>query len=340
MGTDHPPDRHPPSVTPQSREAGLATVFTTAGVHPRDRFEFWHEALCKRVIEHDSRPQSRLNFHAELRAGALADTGIFLLDSSPMVVAHAMPHIRQTTTDDLFLCRQVAGTLTMGQHGRDAMLNPGDFALLDTRAPYVGEYFAGSQLLILGVPRRLLEARVGSVDAMTARAITPTTAANDLTSELLGMLPARAGGLDTATRTVMENQLLDLLAISLATSLQGRRPRISSARSLVLVKLRAEIERRLTNPALDASTVAAAAGVSIRYANAILATENTSIRRLVLQRRLERCRKALDDPHQAHRTVSDIAQSWGFSDMTHFGRQFRAAYGASPREYRRTAGAA
>jgi AraC family transcriptional activator of tynA and feaB len=82
-------------------------------------------------------------------------------------------------------------------------------------------------------------------------------------------------------------------------------------------------------------SVAAAAGVSLRYANAALADENTSISRVIQERRLARCKKALEDPAQAHRTVSDIAYSWGFSDMTHFGRKFREAFGRLPSEYRR-----
>jgi AraC family transcriptional activator of tynA and feaB len=77
--------------------------------------------------------------------------------------------------------------------------------------------------------------------------------------------------------------------------------------------------------------------VSVRYANTVFAEEGTSIMRLVWARRLERCRYALEDPSQAHRTVSEIAYGWGFSDRTHFGRSFRAAFGSLPREYRRLA---
>ena len=57
--------------------------------------------------------------------------------------------------------------------------------------------------------------------------------------------------------------------------------------------------------------------------------------RLMLSMRLDRCRKALGDPAQAHRTISDIAYAWGFSDMTHFSRTFRKAYGMLPTEHRR-----
>jgi AraC-like DNA-binding protein len=101
--------------------------------------------------------------------------------------------------------------------------------------------------------------------------------------------------------------------------MDGERPRLSSARSLTLVSVRAAIEARLTDSALDAGTVAAVAGISVRYANDVLAKNETSIVRLVQARRLERSRRALQDRSQTHRTVSEIAYGWGFSDMTHFG---------------------
>jgi AraC-like DNA-binding protein len=66
------------------------------------------------------------------------------------------------------------------------------------------------------------------------------------------------------------------------------------------------------DPALDAETVAAATGVSARYANAVLAQEGTLITRLIQTRRLARCRQALEDSLQGHRTISEIAYSWGF----------------------------
>jgi AraC-like DNA-binding protein len=91
----------------------------------------------------------------------------------------------------------------------------------------------------------------------------------------------------------------------------------------------------LSDPNLDVKTIADAAGVSVRYANALLALEDTSLRRLIQTRRLKRCQKALEDPLQSRRTVSEIAYSWGFSDMTHFGRVFKKAHGVLPSEYLR-----
>ena len=33
--------------------------------------------------------------------------------------------------------------------------------------------------------------------------------------------------------------------------------------------------------------------------------------------------------------IGDIALGWGFSDLSHFGRRFKAAFGCSASEYRK-----
>ena len=316
----------------------MKTFFSTMEVNPRDRFEFWHDVACKNLVRHDSIPENRHAFQAELQAGALAEVGLVLFENTPMCVSHATRHGAPPEADQLFICRQVAGELALEQSGREVVLQSGDVTLLDPRLPYTGRFSSGSRLLTLKVPRRALEARVGKTREMTVRSIKPLEAETSLVSAFLGMLPTYAGKLGPAAEALVKEQALDLVAVSLAKSME-RRPRVSSARSLALMNVRAAVESRLTDPALDPEAVAAAAGISVRYANVALAEEGTSIRRLIQERRLERCRRALEDPLQVHRKVSEIAYDWGFSDMTHFGRRFRAAYGLLPSEYRRQRGA-
>ena len=242
--------------------------------------------------------------------------------------------IAQTPADTLLVCRQLSGTLGLEQDGREIVLNTGDITLIDPQVAYGAKFSTGSSLLLLKVPPRLLEARLGSTRQMVFRSITPSDAAGGLTSSLLAMLPHYVGRLQGAAEQIVGDQVLDLLAVSLATAIGAEKPRISSAHSLALTTVRAAIEARLTDPALDPAGIAAAAGISVRYANAVLAREGTSIARLILATRLSRCRKALEDPLQAHRTLREIATGWGFSDMTHFGRKFKTAYGVLPSEYR------
>jgi AraC family transcriptional regulator, positive regulator of tynA and feaB len=316
----------------------VKTVFSTADVHQRDAFDYWHEILCKKVVRHDCTPERRQTFRAELQSTSLADIDLVYYESSPMLNDVTVRHVGDANADQLLVRRQIAGMFVVEQDGREAVLEAGDITLLDPRRPMRGKYLSGSRQLVLMVPRRQLEARIGDVRQAIARSIKPSQAEHGLTSVYLAMLPTYTDELSDAAVDVVRDQTVDLIALSLAKAMDGGKPRrLSSARSLVLVNVRAAIEARLTDPALDPETVAAAAGVSVRYANAVLAEDGSSIMRLIRARRLERCRRALEDPSQAHRTVSEIAYGWGFSDMTHFGRSFRAAFGSLPGEYRRRA---
>jgi len=309
-------------------------LFSTKELHPRDRFDCWHEVACKNIVDHSSSPQSRQTFQAELEGASLADIGLVLYEISPMEISRTKQHIANANSDDLLFTLQIAGSFSLEQAGREATLTAGDMVLRDPMVTYTGQFPLGSRSLVIKVPRRPLEARTGKLLELTAIALKPDVAENRVTSSFLAMLPAHAGQIGPEAQEILREQTLDLIALSLAKTVEAR-PRLSGGHACILLNIRAIVEARLADPNLNVKTIADAAGVSVRYANSLLAAENTSLMRLIQTRRLRRCRKALEDPSQARRPVSEIAYSWGFSDMTHFGRAFKKAYGVLPSEYRR-----
>ncbi len=311
----------------------MQKLFSTQALHPRDRFDFWHEFACKNIVGHDSHPQSRRSFHAEFERGSLAEISILSLQTSPMEFFGTKRHVARAETDELLFNRPIEGTISFEKNGREVVLEAGDMTLIDPLLPYTGRFGIGSKLLVIKIPRPLLEERAGKLQAMTAVAMKPDDAELGLTSAFLAALPAYTGQLGSSAHQIVKEQTLDLIALSLATT-GDRIPRLSTGNALILLNIRASVEARLSDPKLDVKSIADAAGVSVRYANALLALENTSLSRLIQTRRLMRCQKALEDPSQSRRTVSEIAYSWGFSDMTHFGRIFKKAYGMLPSEYR------
>jgi AraC-like DNA-binding protein len=316
----------------------VQTCFSTNDVHPRDRFDYWHEVACQKLVKHHSQPQSRSAFFAEISAAALSDIELVVFENAAMRVDRTVQQVRHVETEELFVCRQMAGELALEQGGRSVLLKEGDMTLLDPLLPYTGRFSSNSKLLVLKAPRSALEARVGHMRHVTARPIRPLAGDCALASAFLGTLPQHAAGLSAAGGAFVKHQALDLIAVSLARTLQRQRPRVSSARGLARLNLHAAIDARLSDQALDGETVAAVAGISVRYANSVLAQDGTSLTRLIQTKRLERCRIALEDEAQAHRMISEIAYAWGFSDMTHFGRRFRARFGLLPSDCRRRAG--
>ena len=309
-------------------------LFSTTAVHPRDRFSLWHEVACVNLVDHDSKPDSQPHFHAELQYSSVMDIGLVQFENSPMSVSHIDRHISRVTSNEFLLCNQLNGSLTLEQNGRQATIGEGEMALLDPLLPYKGKFHVGSKLLVLKLPRREIEARIGKTQEILVQTIKSSCPENLLTFSYIAMLAEHGGSLAPTTEAFARNHLLDLVGISLGNA-GDRRPRLSSARAVSLAKIRSVIEARLTDPELDIETISQAAGISPRYANAIVKETGQSLMRFVLERRLAHCKTALEDPAQINRTISEIAYGWGFTDMTHFGRVFKEAFGSPPRDHRR-----
>ena len=84
-------------------------------------------------------------------------------------------------------------------------------------------------------------------------------------------------------------------------------------------------------------SIAAAAGINERRANRLLALEGTSIRRLLMERRLIKYRAAFENPLQRRRSIAEPALSYGFRNLSHFTGAFKSPLGMTPGEYRQRA---
>lgn len=315
----------------------MQTIFSTKAVHPRDRFDYWHSTACKQLVDHAGIPENRSTFEAEIQAAKFGSLELVQFSVSPIQVFHTPEHVQRTRSDDLFLCYQSSGSAFVIQNAREVRLEAGNLMLIEPLLPYECRFSQGSTMLVIKAPRRELRARLGRNRELTGRRVTAHRADDDLAISLAAKLPSLVGRTASITEEMVGSHALDLLGLAIARTTESSAARISSTKALLLGRLRSVVEARLADPDLDAQTVADAVGISVRYANDLLSAQDTSLNRFILARRLARCRYALEDPNQAYRTVTEIAQGWGFSDMTHFGRRFKEAYGVLPSEYQKLA---
>jgi len=311
----------------------MKRIFSTDDVLPRDRFDCWHDVICKHVIPHESVPECRTTFAARVDTAVLADLALVSFDTGSLTAAHEKRHIG-ATADELILVRQTKGHMSLSQDNRIVSLAAGEMTLVDPRMIYTCRLTADSSLLVAKYPRRNLIERVGKIDRFIARKLADTGEAG-LLSDYLRILPTHTEALGASAPHV-SNQLLDLIAVAMWRAGGGEDvPHIGSSRVILGMQLRAAIERNLSDHTVTAESIAKLVGISLRYANAILNEDNASVGRLLQARRLEHCRRALADPLKVNRSISDIAYSFGFIDMTHFGRRFRQAFGLLPSDYRK-----
>jgi AraC family transcriptional activator of tynA and feaB len=209
----------------------MKKLFSTADVHRRDRFDYWHNVACKTLVDHSSKPECRQTFEAQIETGTLADIELILFQNSPMNAIRSAQHLARAEDGDLFLCRQISGVLALEQEGRHVLLKAGDFALLDPLLTYSAKFSSGSKLLVLKTPRRVLEARVGQTREMVAIPISRSNPEFGWTSSFLAMLPEISDSMTQAAKEIAKEQTLDLIALSLMRAMGLSNPRISSART-------------------------------------------------------------------------------------------------------------
>lgn len=101
--------------------------------------------------------------------------------------------------------------------------------------------------------------------------------------------------------------------------------------------LRASIHRYLRSSLLyadlSASAVARRFGISLRKLHGLYEGTERTFTQTVMALRIEGCAQELA-AYPGRRTLTELAGRWGFSDLSHLNRLFRARYGCLPSQYR------
>jgi AraC family transcriptional activator of tynA and feaB len=240
--------------------------------------------------------------------------------------------IRRDDRDFYYLVMQMNGSGVMCQDDGQTLLNQNDLVLLDVNKP-CDFYFTGlSDQLSLIIPRRHIESRFRNRDILLNHRIE----ASSRLGSLIGMLAQQLfdlGEAEAEESEAMLDALLTLMRPSVSESTPLACAYQQQTQTLMLQKAKVCIENELMNNALSPSMVADRIGTSVRNLHRLFACCDTTIGRYILERRLEQCAEDLKSDG-AHEKVSSVAYNWGFNDVSHFSRSFKARFGISPREFR------
>lgn len=312
----------------------LATLDTTA-LAPRDRAEAVRTLVWDSVVRVDiDHHLPAADLSVSLALGQSGDLGVCATRATASTI-HRTPRLaRQDPDPVVFLGLQRSGTSVVVQHGREAVLRPGDFAVYDTGSPYTLLFEDGIDATFFRIPRAALalpDAAVRDASAVRIGAGNPLAA---LTANYLARLaddPAVLGGPHRGAVAVPTIELIRAaVTVQLGADHLSRDPLHGTLANRILADMRAH----LADPTLSPTSVAARLHISVRYLHRVLQRDGVRFGDWVRHRRLEGTRRNLADPAFATSTVGAVARRWGFADPTHFSKAFRAAYGMTPRDWR------
>jgi len=309
-------------------------IFSTDSISPHDRFSYWMDFVCKTILALDSRIEKKHEFQATVHAKGIGDSVVSHFDITDCEVTRRKADIASSDTDDLFVGLQLDGTVEGAAGDHEDVLKPGDVWILDPNTPFQHK-ITKCKHISWKVPRSLVERRLGSAKHLTMRTLRAEDPATQLLAAMLKSLPARAKALNGIDAADIMDQALDLLTLACVGDEHHAAALQTYARHAARFKLIATIEAHLFDARLKPTEIAEQAGITARYANKILAAENTSLERRIFERRLARTRAVLGNPVFDFRSLSEIARSHGFTSLSHFSRRFKEQYGVTPSEYRR-----
>jgi AraC-like DNA-binding protein len=312
----------------------VAVVLNTSSSVPDRRLAVWQDIVCDTFVGLDCRSDMHEAFWGAVSQSAIGPATFTRVDSCAQRVFRTPSRIARASQNYVLVALGNSGVNGVYQDGREAVVSAGQFVIYDTTRPYELRFDDSFSQTILQMPRKLLQQRIGAFEALTATTFSSDRPLEGLAYEFLVSAGKVIDHVDPATATRLLDQGLDLIAMAFAERMHQRSPDQSVHRSALLYRLKNTILTQLSDPELSMSGVAAAVGISPRYASDLMADEQTSFRSYVQTQRLERCRRDLADPAHAARHIGDIAFAWGFNDLAHFSRIFKQRFGASPREWR------
>jgi AraC-like DNA-binding protein len=310
-------------------------VKAITAVKPGDGFEHWHQVTCRSYSVTECRPVVDRRFRAQItirELGALAISG--LSTSTPpdqlIHVTRSAADIRRDPRDYFMLWLMLDGQIGLAQNGRSALMHPRDLFVYDQSRPFALDFGSHTRALMVTIPRALLSGRLPFAHQLGGRRI----AANAPLAPLAGSLISQLYRLENAPDDVVHRlgtSALDMLVAAveaeagLGSAEAGQGARLAQVKRFLLANL--------GDPNLDPERIARCHDMAPRTLYRLFAADGTTPIRWLWQQRLAASFKALSEGKASQ--VTEAALNHGFSDVSHFSRAFKAAFGRAPRTFAR-----
>ncbi len=298
-------------------------------VAPTDSFDRWHQVTCRDFSLTECRriPKDFFRAQVTIREFGFLKVNKIWSRTSPdqrICVERSVSDTRRDPRDYFMLWLALKGEIVFSQRGRVARMKPGDLTLHDQAQPFSLEFSADSHSMMISIPRPLLISRLPQAAELTAQTITHRSKLGSLAGSMVQQLM----DLDENRDEIVDRlgaSTIDVLATTLTAELTSSEginedKRLRGVKRYLLANLEAND--------LTIDVIASAQNMSPRTLNRLFAADGTTPMRWLWDQRLLASHRALTQGET--RQVTDAAFRFGFSDVSHFSRAFKAKFGRSP----------
>ena len=213
-------------------------------------------------------------------------------------------------------------------------MSPGHVGILDGMRPFTVAFPREVDRIVAVIPHRLMRPRAPWLDVMPLNRLPPGSPLVDICRVYVERLSAPQG-IRPREAWLLADNLCNLVALLTAPEEKDRRALRNVRRGVELDLMLAYLRANLADPLLSPALLARHMRVSVRTVHNRFGEAGTTVGRWIMEHRLAACHRALSDPLHDGISVAQIAFNWGFNDLSHFTRAFRARFDVPPGHLRR-----
>jgi AraC family transcriptional regulator, positive regulator of tynA and feaB len=307
--------------------------WTTAELPADQQFGFWREVLCEAYVALNPVRPRRGGFSGSVSATMVADINVTRLLTEQHIVDRGPAEIRRTPLEYYFVNMQVQGEALARQRGREVIVRPHEFYIVDSTEPYHLDLRTAPEIFSYRIPKRILDPLLKSPVDATAIRVSRETPMGAVAVDFLQSVTQQASTLPVSGHEAMARMMAELVALSLGRSATAEESAGATTQRAVFLSVRKYIDDNLHDPALSIASVCRRFRISPRNLHRAFEASEMTFGELVRAKRLDRSARELSQFPE--RAVSSVAFSCGFNDVSYFNRSFRKRFETSPTEYRR-----
>lgn len=295
-------------------------------------FESWHQSTCRDFSTTECEIPTDVVFSGSVkswRSGSLAFGDVAAKSKGAnMPLIRRQTDIRKDPRDHIMLYVVTKGEIGLGQSGRSVFVQNGDVVLYDQAKPFRIEFIEDARGLVMAIPRAHATTRLGNLTDLTACSIPRQTQAAKFTRSIISQFQPSTDGDMMDISPKMEASALDLIFGSIEHYFQGPLRLSQGHRKDQLRKIKDYLVGNLADTDLSVDTICAVQAISPRSLNRLFSTEGTTPMRWLWQTRLEEAYRRI--MRGGIYSITDVAYDTGFTDVSHFSRAFKKAFGQTP----------
>lgn len=312
----------------------LVRFWSTDTVPATQRRKYWTDAVGQSIAKMEITLPDDAHLRAELWSREMGVLRITKTTANVgMTVRRTAAHIAKDDHARYFLVGSYRAGWSLGTCGRAERLQPEDLVLLSSRREYTLRLPDESEVFSLSLPSSWINVWIANPEDHVGMRLDAATGWSRVLCAFVWQLCAEFASAAADRQGTLVDQLGALVGLAVEDA-SGTTP--SVARS-VYERIRKVLLDRHVESNLTAADVAADLGVSVRTLYRHTSGLRISIPRAIAEIRLETAKRMLSNRVFRALSVAEIGRRCGYSDASHFVRQFRLFCGLTPGEFRRQA---